>query len=147
MKKWNWLCLGALLLMALAGCGGGNGSGTLQNFNNLRVNLGNGQTVTLNLAIRNAQVTGTMIVPAPVAARDATPRDLGFTLPPGTYQLTGEFTPPRGFTATGSYQNNSGQTVPFTITGQVPTTSEAGSFTFTALGQSVSGTIPPITQN
>lgn len=154
MRLKNFILLGAALMLAvpavttLPGCGGGNSGVNTQIFNGLPLNLGNGQTATLNLTFTGNALTGTLVVPQPLVLKGAVvgPKAINFTLPPGTYQLTGTFTPPRGFTANGSYQDGNGATVNFTLTGQVPTTSTEGSFTFTALGQSVTGTIPRIGQ-
>ncbi len=155
MKLRNLILLGAALMIAvpaittLPGCGGGNSGVNTQIFNGLPLNLGNGQTATLNLNIVASALTGTLVVPAPLLLQGAVtpPKAIAFTIPPGTYNLTGTFTSPRGFTANGSYQDSNGLTVNFTLTGQVPTTSSEGTFTFTAAGQSVTGTIPRIGQS
>lgn len=152
MKLKNLILLGAALIIAvpavttLPGCGGGNSGVRAQVVNGLQVNLGNGQTGTLNLTFIGTQLTGQLIVPAPLVLKGArvAPTAIAFTIPPGTYNLTGTFAAPRGFTAEGSYQDSDNLTVNFTLTGQVPTASSEGTFTFTAKGQSVTGTIPKL---
>ena len=163
MKTRNLLLLGATLLFGapvitiLPGCGGGSSSSGVQLFTDLPLDLGNGQSGLLDLSINGRALTGRLDVSNQAAnplhnglkAENPTsnrPKALSFQLPPGAYILSGTFNPPRGFTADGTYQNSNGQSVNFTITGQVPTTSDEGSYTFSALGQSVTGTIPRITR-
>ncbi|HEY0076395.1 MAG TPA: hypothetical protein VGB77_20015 [Abditibacteriaceae bacterium] len=164
MRTRNWILLGAALLFGapvittLPGCGGGGSGSGVQLFSDLRLDLGNGQRGLLDLAVNGTTLTGRLDVSNQAAnplnkvlkaenPASNQPKALNFQLPPGAYILSGTFNPPRGFVANGTYQNSSGQNVDFTITGQIPTTSDEGSFTFTALGQSVSGTIPRIGQN
>ena len=153
MKLKNLIVLGAALMVVapavtmLPGCGGGSGSTTnTQIFNGLPVNLGNGQSATLNLTFVGTALTGQLIVPAPLLIKNAVAPNAIAPIPPGTYNLTGTFAAPRGFTANGSYQDSNGLTVNFTLTGQVPTLSREGAFTFSAAGQSVTGTIPRLGQ-
>lgn len=141
------LMIGAPAITSLPGCGGGGSGVNQQILNDLQIDLGNGQTAKLDLTITGTNLVGTLDVPAPLLAKDAvTPKAINFTIPPGLYNLSGTFSPPRGFAAQGTYTDGSGATVNFTVSGQIPTTSSAGSFAFTALGQTVNGTIPPIGQ-
>jgi hypothetical protein len=164
MRTRNWILLGAALLFGapvvttLPGCGGGGSGSGVQLFSDLRLDLGNGQRGLLDLAVNGTTLTGRLDVSNQAAnplnkalkaenPASNQPKALNFQLPPGAYILSGTFNPPRGFVANGTYQNSNGQSVNFTITGQVPTTSDEGSYTFSALGQSVTGTIPRIGQN
>lgn len=164
MRTKNWILLGAVLLFGapvvttLPGCGGSNSGSGVRIFNDLLIDLGNGQNGLLDLTINGTTLNGRLDVSNQVAnplnkglkaenPASNQPKALDFQLPPGAYILSGTFNPPRGFTAQGTFQNSGGQTVNFTITGQVPTTSDEGSYTFTALGQSVTGTIPRIGQS
>ena len=163
MRTRSWVLLGAALLFGapvvttLPGCGGGSGSG-VQLFNDLPLNLGNGQNGLLDLTVNGTTLSGRLDVSNQAANALNTglkaenpsshqPKALSFQIPPGAYLLSGTFSPPRNFEAQGTYQNSNGQSINFTITGRVPTTSDEGSYTFAALGQSVSGTIPRIGQN
>jgi hypothetical protein len=164
MRTRNWILLGAALLFGapvvttLPGCGGGGSGSGVQVFNDLRIDLGNGQNGLLDLTVNGTRLNGRLDVSNQAAnplnkalkaenPDSNQPKALDFQLPPGAYILSGTFNPPRGFTAEGTFQNAGGQSVNFTITGQVPTTSDEGSYTFSALGQSVTGTIPRIGQN
>ena len=135
------LMIAAPALTTLPGCNGGTSPLSLRVINNMAMNLGNGQSGSLNLTVRGTGVTGTLVIPTPPPSVGR-PRAIAFQLPPGTYNLAGTFTAPLGFNVTGSFLDGGGQTVAFTITGTLPTTTEPGSFTFTSNGQTVDGTIP-----
>lgn len=149
----HWILLGAALLVGapaittLPGCGGGSSGPQLQLFENLRIDFGNGQTGLLDLSVRGTAITGRLDVAnnpaAQVRPRVVVGTPLPFTLPEGSYLITGSFDAPRSFTVTGTVV-----TLPanfnFTITGTVPTTSSEGSYSFTAKGQTVTGTIPAL---
>lgn len=146
----NWWKLGALLLGApvvavLPGCGGGTDSSLFtpppagsQTFA-APVSFGNGQSGTLNLTTTSTTASGTLIV-QPRAAQQAT-RNFTFTLPAGTYNTSGTFTPPRDFAVNGAFPAPVGA---FSIAGSIPSGTQNGVFTVTANGQSVSGTIPAV---
>jgi hypothetical protein len=135
----------APLLATLPGCGGGTDSSLFtpppansQTFA-VPVNFGNGQAGTLNLVATGTNTTGTLVV-APRAPLKAT-RSFTFTLPAGTYNVSGTFTPPRDFAVTGTFPAPIGA---FSVAGSIPTTTQTGVFTVTANGQTATGTIPVI---
>lgn len=149
----------ALLPLAalLPGCSGGGGGG----FNSsptstpsptatptqsapltAPVNFGNGQTGTLTLRTQGTNVTGTLAVNSAVAtAAGRSAQAFTFSIPADTYSVSGTFTPPRGFSVTGNFPAPLNG---FSISGTIPTTSETGSYTINAGGQTVTGTYPKI---
>ena len=135
------LMVAAPAITTLPGCSGGGSPLSLRVINNMALALGNGQTGQLSLTVRGTGITGTLVIPTPPPSVGH-PRAIAFTIPPGTYNLAGTFTAPLGFDVTGSFVDSGGHTVAFTVTGTLPTESATGTFTFTANGQSVSGTIP-----
>lgn len=143
------LLLGSTLLVAvpfsvlLPGCGGGGSSSSLPAVKlfSAPVQLSANQTGRLNVRLRGETIEGDLIVNAATGPNPGpTPGALPFNVPAGTYALTGNFTPPRGFTLNGDFPAPLGA---FSVTGQIPTSSAPGSFAITAGGQTVSGTLPP----
>ncbi len=139
------LLLCAPLLVVLPGCGGGSSgidvpAGAL---GSAPVNFGNGQTGSLALTrIQSNGVSGILTVnPAPVALQSRSGRVLAFAIPPGRYPVSGTFSPPRGYALVGTFPAPLGE---FSITGNLPTTSQNGSYTISTNGQSVSGVYPRI---
>ncbi|RYG68317.1 hypothetical protein EON80_11900 [bacterium] len=106
--------------------------------------LGNGQRATLVTQQNGTGLTGTLQIQAPLLNVASTRQSnaLNYTFRVGTYQITGTFTPPRGFNITGT---DGGQPL-FTMTGQFSTTTETGSYTVKVNGQTDTGTIPKIGQ-
>lgn len=96
----------------------------------------NGQNGTLNLRVAGTSVTGNVVVRALGVARL---QQTSFAIAAGTYPISGTFTPPRGFTVRGSFPAPIGS---FTISGTLPTATQAGAYTLTAGGQTVSGIVP-----
>lgn len=159
------LLSGALLAICattlLPGCGGGsggplsNGNGNNNNGGNntptvplnqvltAPVTFGNGQTGILRLTRgANNAVTGTLVVnaaPTPDAGRTDQAFNFGITI--GTYQVTGTFTAPTGFTVNGTFPAPVGN---FSINGNLPTTAATGNFTIRANGQTETGVYPRI---
>lgn len=139
-------------IMALVpGCGGGsNGQGlipsttpnpaTTQASN---MTLGNGQRAILTTTTRGTEITGTLqVLPPAVNPLRATTRALTYSFGVGTYQISGTFTAPRGFSITGT---DGGQPL-FTMTGQLSTATLAGSYSLTVDGQTDTGVIPKVGQ-
>lgn len=128
----------------LPGCGGGSSSNRLPAIRlfSAPVQLSANQTARLNVRLRGITIEGDLIVNEATGPNPGpTPGALPFNLPASTYALTGTFTAPRGFTLTGDFPAPVGT---FSVTGQIPTSSETGSFTITAGGNTVSGTFPRI---
>ncbi|BCM89919.1 hypothetical protein IAD21_01769 [Abditibacteriota bacterium] len=100
--------------------------------------LGNGQRAVLTSRVTGTAIAGTIqILPAMATAAVKT-RAIPFSFTAGTYNFTGTVTPPRGY----SIQGNFGSFGAFTMTGQLPTATQAGSYTLTVNGQTESGVIP-----
>ncbi len=106
------------------------------------VTLANGQTGTLALRLQNGRATGTLKVDSRRVA-DAVARlaVISLVIPSGTYPISGTFTPPRGFSVSGSFPAPIGS---FSISGTIPTPTQTGAFTLRAAGQSTNGIIPVI---
>ena len=128
--------------VALPGCGGGSSNRlpSVQLFS-APVQLSANQTGRLNVRLRGITVEGDLIVNAATGPNPGPrPGALPFNVPAGTYALTGNFTPPRGFTLNGDFPAPLGA---FSVTGQIPSgDTDPGSFSITAGGQTVSGTFP-----
>jgi hypothetical protein len=144
------LLLGSTLFVALPatvllpGCGGGGSSDSLPAIRlfSAPVQLSQNQTARLNVRLRGITIEGDLVVNEPTGANPGPrPGALPFNVPAGTYALTGTFTAPRGFTLTGDFPAPLGT---FTITGQIPTSSDTGSFAITVGNNTVSGTFPRI---
>lgn len=168
MKQSFSLVYGALLAAfplaaLLTGCGGGGGIigeatptpsssptatsatpvPTSVDLGSAPVVFSNNQIGTLSLTRKGTAVSGTVVV-NDVATQGLAGRStqaLSFSIKAGTYQVSGTFTPPRGFSITGNFPAPVGA---FSITGAIPTTSETGSYTLKAGGETVTGTYPKI---
>jgi len=102
------------------------------------------QTGTLNITeVAGTTLRGTLVVNSSTAAQraggavrsgQAIPE-----LPAGTYPVTGTYNAPRGFTLTAVLPPPVGDVV---VSGNIPLGTSAGDYSITALGQTVSGTIP-----
>ncbi len=156
-KFWPIAALFAIApIIALSGgCGGGSGGGIgatptpnptatvtptampVVLFSNSRLALGNGQTGILNATRVGNAVAGTLTVTNSANALAS----ISFHIPPNVYNISGTFSPPRGFTFSGTFPAPIGA---FSFSGQVPTATQTGTFTLTAAGQTQSGIIPII---
>ncbi len=151
----NTALLAALVVPALAGCGGSSSqiasSKPAAQILTVPIAFTSGQTGSLTMAL-TTNTAGTLTIgPAaqtqnavhtPVAHAD--PIVLPITLPNGTYLITGTFTPPAAFSVSGTLPAPYGT---FTITGTIPSNSQPGSFTLIAGGQKYSGIVPiPVTE-
>lgn len=134
-----------LAALTIPGCGGGNGgiiggntptptSPAIQTSN---LTLGNGQRAILKLTQSGTALTGTIQILA--SATPAKTNAINFDITVGTYTITGTVTPPRGY----SIQGNFGTFGAFSMTGQLPTATESGSYSLTVNGQTDTGTVPP----
>ncbi|BCM93203.1 hypothetical protein IAD21_05091 [Abditibacteriota bacterium] len=109
------------------------------------VAFGNGQTGTLNLIRTGNNVSGTLVVDQ-VQPQDKarSTKAFLFLLAAGTYQISGTVNAlarPVTFSLTGKFPSPIGA---FSVTGTVPTTTSTGSYTISAVGQTVSGVYPKI---
>ncbi len=150
-----WLLASVLtpIVFLSGGCGGGSGGGLFGTptatpvpaavtlLSNAPIALGNGQTGTLNATRIGNAVTGTLTVANTSRAALKQTSAISFNIPPNVYNITGSFSPPRGFTLTGTFPAPIGA---FSLSGQTPTTTDTGSFSLTAAGQTQSGTLPVI---
>ena len=162
MKSHFRIALGGLLigtpLAALSsGCGGGNSLGlptatptttstatptattaqaTTQTSN---FTLSNGQRVILVTKTTGTTITGTLQILA-AGAQTATTRAVTNTFKVGTFQVTGTFTPPRSYSIS---VTDNGQPF-FSMTGLLPTATQAGSYSLTVNGQTQTGVIPAL---
>lgn len=103
--------------------------------------LSSGQTGTLNVSRVGNNLTGTLVVPASVDG--VKPRaTTSFTIPAGTYTVTGTFTLPLGFSLTGNFPSPIGS---FNLSGQLPTPTSQGNYTLAAAGQTFAVTLPVFT--
>ena len=132
-----WLCLlGAPTIVA--GCGGGNSAVSVPAIpvSVPTFTLQNGQRATLKFKIRGTALDGTIAI---ADGAQVEPNPLR-RIPPGTYPFNGTFTPPRGYEIGGTF----GALGAFTGRGDLPTTSQAGTYTIEFQGQTLSGTLPVI---
>ena len=158
--------IGAVFSSSLVGCGGGSGSGsgfppfggnptptptsttpTPVALTPFAFTLANGQKVTLTGTRTGNNISGTLKVAAKTTApfkarlskslitKNAT---FPFQITAGDYSYTGTVTPPRTFTLNGNF----GGLGDFTMTGLLPTATQAGSFSLTTNGVTDTGVIP-----
>lgn len=136
-----WLCLlGAPALVAgVAGCGGGNNVPALPAIpvSVPPFTLQNGQSATLKFKIRGTSLDGTIAI---ADGAQIEPNSLR-RIPPGVYPVNGTFTPPRGYELGGTF----GALGPFTARGDLPTTSQTGTYVIAFQGQSLTGILPVLT--
>ena len=143
--------LGAVLPLTTIGCGGGNG-GLLNpqtpqtpasvNLTPTTFTLGNGQRVTLTGTRTGNQLAGKLAVAGAAAQPKLTSgvqnQAFPFSVTNGEYGYTGTFTPPRGFSINGNF----GGLGDFTMTGQLQTATENGSYSLTTNGTTDTGILP-----
>lgn len=145
------------LTVLMSGCGGSSGgffatptpvptstpipttTGTPSAQQTSNFTLGNGQRAVLRYTTSGTKINGTLQILASSANAVKTSA-ITYTFAVGTYTVTGTFTPPRGFSITGTLNGSP----LFTMTGQLPTTTQTGSYSLTVDGQTESGTIPRI---
>ena len=151
--------IGAIVPVALIGCGGGSGTGpaktqtgpqTPQNPQNPQpvalapttFTLGNGQRVTLTGTRTGTALKGNLKVLAATAQpRLATGSQnvaFPFSIAIGDYGYTGTLTPPRGFTINGNF----GSLGSFQMSGQLQTATQDGSYSLTSNGTTDTGILP-----
>ncbi len=132
-----WLCLLAAPAL-VAGCGGGNNAVAVPAIpvSVPTFTLQNGQSATLKFKIRGTALDGTIAI---ADGAQVEPNPLR-RIPPGTYPFNGTFTPPRGYEIGGTF----GTLGDFTARGDLPTTSQTGTYTLVFQGQTLSGTLPII---
>ena len=152
---------GAVLPVALIGCGGGNGVGPLKTRTGVTptpvtpqtlaltpatFTLQNGQRVTLTGTRTGTQLKGNLkVAAAPLSRLQTGSQNVAFpfSIAVGNYGYTGTFTPPRGFTIVGDF----GALGSFTMSGQLQTTTQNGSYSLTTNGVTDSGIIPALNSN
>ena len=160
MKPSFRILIGGLLAAAplsvlVTGCGGGSG---LSPFNpqpqpqpnqpvtqTSNLTLENGQRAILTTNRNGNDITGTLqilnVAQSPLLASKAPAgKVLNFNIAVGTYSISGTFTPPRGYSISGNF----GEFGTFSLTGLLPTATEAGSYSLVANGQTDNGVIPVI---
>ena len=155
----NKLILSLALLSAIVpvGCGGGSGLGPAKTQSGVTptpvtpqsvaltpttFTLQNGQRVTLTGTRTGTELKGNL----KVLAATAQPRlqsgsqnvAFPFSIALGDYGYTGTFTPPRGFTINGNF----GSLGSFTMSGQLQTATENGSYSLTTNGVTDTGVLP-----
>lgn len=119
------------------------GSGTPVSMNSseqhylLPLNLGNQQDIKLEMRISGQTIQGELIVAAGELKTQLWSKTLSF----GRYSFTGSFSPPRGFAINGNFPEPVGA---FMLNGNLPTQSEAGNFTFSQGGETVSDSLPAL---
>ena len=147
---------GAVLPVALIGCGGGGGTSPLKTRTGVTptpvtpqtlaltpatFTLQNGQRVTLTGTRTGTQLKGNLKVAAAPLARLQTgsqKQAFPFQIAVGNYGYTGTFTPPRGFNIVGNF----GSLGSFTMSGQLQTTTQDGSYSLTTNGTTDTGILP-----
>ncbi len=154
------------LALLISGCGGGNGGGFLggnptatpvvtatatgtplatattvpTGAQTSNFTLGNGQRAILTTVVgANNTLSGTIQILAPALISRST-KALTTSIKIGTFQITGTFSPPRGFQFT---VTDGGQTL-FSMSGQLATATQTGSYTLNFNGQTDSGIIPTL---
>ena len=151
---------GAIVPLALVGCGGGNG-GLLSPRPTARPNatatpsptlpvalvpttfaLQNGQRVTLTGSRTGDKLVGKLKVEGAATQQRVVSgsqnQAFPFSLAIGEYGYTGTFTPPRGFNVVGNF----GSFGNFTMTGQLQTATQDGSYSLTTGGVTDTGVLP-----
>lgn len=131
----------------LPGCSGGSGGGIVNPTSapsnlvtNAPVTFSASQTGSLTLNRNGNDVTGTLTVNPVTALKVRGAQIFTFTIPAGVYTVTGSYNEAtRTVTLNGTFPAPVGA---FNYTGTIPTATQPGSYTITAGGQTVTGTLP-----